>query len=597
VKKIIRLLLLATPFFFVVSIARADFVKDEVLIRYRKAVSTATMQEHARSFPSLKGIKKNLITKKRKMLLVKTKAGESVQNLVQRLKKDPLVESAQPNFIYKTSTVPNDTYYSSLWGVKNTGQAVKGYETFGPDLYLSEGNPGSAGADISLEKAWSVITDCSSTTVAVVDTGVAWDHEDLASNMWDGSAGGFNNHGYDTVDNDDDPSDGHGHGTHVAGTIGAIGNNSKGTVGVCWKASIMAVRVLDNDGSGTTASVVDGINWAVDHGAKVINLSLGGGSNDPLIEQAIDYAHTHDDVVSMAAGNENNNNDTSGRYPCNYKHPTNICVAALAQDYKRASFSNYGATNVDIGAPGVNIVSSWPTTRTDFDDNLQGWTSSSNNSTNWGQQIISSLDVLSVPANWNGVAQYALNTNAKTYSSIDMTGYKNVWMQYSILMNVGAGDSVKVFWDAGAFNPTGGTAKYSLTDSTGSYSYMYINDLTESCANTMCSTGFQLLADASANSTGVVLYHFKMVGFGSGTDGYNVISGTSMATPHVSGLAAMIWSMNPDYTAADVVEAIKGGGRASSALSGKSTTGKVINALGGISYIQKPQGVSAQAVP
>ena len=120
---------------------------------------------------------------------------------------------------------------------------------------------------MDIEAAWDYITDCSSMTVAVVDSGVNYNHTDLASNMWNGGAS-FPNHGFNFVNNNNDPMDRNGHGTHVAGIIGAIGNNSLGTTGACWKASIMAVRVLDAAGSGTTATVISGVNFAVANGAR-----------------------------------------------------------------------------------------------------------------------------------------------------------------------------------------------------------------------------------------------------------------------------------------------------------------------------------------
>ena len=151
----------------------------------------------------------------------------------------------QPNYIYHVAAVPNDTQYGQLWAFKNTGQTVN-TGTFTP-------NSGTSGDDMNIEPAWDRITDCSSVVVAVLDSGVNYNHEDLAANMWNGGSS-LPNHGHDFVDNDDDPMDPNGHGTHLAGVIGAVGNNGTGTVGVCQKASIMAVRVLDAAGNVTTAT-------------------------------------------------------------------------------------------------------------------------------------------------------------------------------------------------------------------------------------------------------------------------------------------------------------------------------------------------------
>ncbi|HEY1066747.1 MAG TPA: S8 family serine peptidase, partial [Pirellulales bacterium] len=293
--------------------------------------------------------------------------GKRVDLAIQEFLSDPNVEAAQPNYIYKTlTTVPNDTHYSKLWGLKNTGQLVAATGLGGPDTAWSQVTR-TSGADMDLESAWDLVTDCSSVVVAVVDTGVNFSQEDLADNIWDGDVASFPNGGWEYVSSSSGTnamSDPNGHGTHVAGTIGARGNNSKGTTGVCWDAKIMGVRALDATGSGTTSRIVLGVNFAVTNGAKVINLSVGGSSYDSAFSSAITNARDNGVIIVAAAGNDGTNNDASGTptYPCNYTQDNVICVAALTQGYGLASFSNYGSTSVDVGAPGVNIASSWPGT-------------------------------------------------------------------------------------------------------------------------------------------------------------------------------------------------------------------------------------------
>ena len=166
--------------------------------------------------------------------------------------------------------------------------------------------------------------------------------------------------GWNFVNNTNNPFDDHGHGTHTAGTIGAMGNNGIGVVGVNWNVMIMPLKFLDSSGNGSDLGASQAIRYAADHGARVSNNSWGGGSGGATIYNAINYAYSKGDVFVAAAGNSAVNTDTSPNYPSAYNLPNIIAVAALNSDGTLASFSNYGATTVDVGAPGVNIYSTVP---------------------------------------------------------------------------------------------------------------------------------------------------------------------------------------------------------------------------------------------
>jgi hypothetical protein len=211
--------------------------------------------------------------------------------------------------------------------------------------------------------------------VAVVDSGVDVAHPDLAPNLWadpgetgagreanglddDGDGLIDDRMGWDWVQGDNQPLDGNGHGTHVSGTIAARGDDATGVAGVAWSASIMPLRVLGDDGSGRVSDVVKAYGYAARHGARVLNASLGGGSFSRTERDAI--AAAPNVLFVVAAGNDGADNDATGSYPCNYGLDNVVCVAASDQSDGLASFSNYGATTVDIAAPGVNIASSWP---------------------------------------------------------------------------------------------------------------------------------------------------------------------------------------------------------------------------------------------
>jgi Subtilase family/Divergent InlB B-repeat domain/Right handed beta helix region len=262
--------------------------------------------------------------------------GMSVENAVTSLKKSSSVLYAEPDYQLQRFVIPNDTRFGELWGLHNTGQSG-----------------GTPGADISAPAAWDINTGSSKVIVAVTDTGVDYTHPDLAANMWSDTDG---THGYDFGDNDNNPMDDSAdanHGTHVAGIIGAVGNNNTGVVGVCWHVRIMAVKIADSNGNMYLSSAVAGIEYAVAKGAKVINASWGlsGGYSQDLYE-AIAAAQDAGVIFVAAAGNALNNNDLNPSYPASYDLGNIISVMATSNTDHQAFYSNYGLTSVDLGAPG-----------------------------------------------------------------------------------------------------------------------------------------------------------------------------------------------------------------------------------------------------
>ena len=298
--------------------ARPSYVADELLVKFKHGVAKAQQAQIVSAFGA-REIQR--VGKQQRFSRIKLQKGQSMQQALATYRADPNVEHVQPNYIYYAQVVPDDTEYNQLWGLSNPN-----------------------GNDIDAELAWNQITNCNNVIVAVLDSGVDYTHQDLATNMWDGSAAGYPNHGYDFVGEsifnlnpDDDPMPlgfVEEHGTHVAGTIAAVGDNDNGITGVCWQAQIMAVRVMDSIGAGLTSSIIEGITFAVDKGAKVINMSLGfQGTFDPAFSNAISYARDNDVVVVVAAGNAGTNNDTTSFYPCNFTQANLLCVAALDQNY------------------------------------------------------------------------------------------------------------------------------------------------------------------------------------------------------------------------------------------------------------------------
>jgi subtilisin family serine protease len=361
---------------------RPKYKEGEVIVKFRRGVSNkiAGMRAAAHAMSVEREFK--LLSKKKgqQYLLMKSQIN-TTNEIIEQLKNDPDVEYAEPNYFRYTlapqAVPPNDVYYNYLWGLKNTGQTG-----------------GTAGADIDAEGAWSTFTaGDSSVVIAVLDTGVDYNHPDLNNNMRTNSGDpvdGGDNDGNGYVDDyygwdattcafwdlntglcltpksaDGDPMDDAGHGSHVAGTIAAEGDNGIGVTGVNWTAQIMAVKFLNSQGVGTTADELNGISYILDTKAAgenivAVNASYGGSGFSQFQRDAIELLGNEGIIFVAAAGNDGNNNDNTPEYPCSHDLDNIICVAATDHDDSLASFSNYGSTRVDLAAPGVDILSSIP---------------------------------------------------------------------------------------------------------------------------------------------------------------------------------------------------------------------------------------------
>jgi subtilisin family serine protease len=288
----------------------------------------------------------------------------NTQALLKMMSNAPGVEFVEPNYIYETQLTPNDTNFGQLWGMNNTGQTVGGVA-------------GLNDADIDAVEAWDVSTGSNSIVVGVIDTGVDFNHPDLAANMWSAPAafsvtiGGqtincaAGTRGFNAVNNTCTPLDDNNHGTHCSGTIGGRGNNGAGVAGVNWTTSIMGLKFLTASGSGNTADAIECIQFAIQakqifgSGAnvRVLSNSWGGGGFSQALLDAINQANANNMLFVAAAGNSNVNTDTTPNFPSNYNAPNVLSVAATDNRDNKSSFSNFGATTVDLGAPGTAIVS------------------------------------------------------------------------------------------------------------------------------------------------------------------------------------------------------------------------------------------------
>ncbi len=256
------------------------------------------------------------------------------------------------------ANLPNDPMFEEQWALSNSGQ-----------------NGGKANADIKAVEAWEKTKGSKDVVIAVLDTGVKYNHPDLQSNMWirpdnvpqykDDELGTFNDlHGFNGTDNQSDPMDENGHGTHCSGIIGAEGDNSEGIAGINWNVTIMPLKFMGRGGYGTTKDAIEAINYAIDRkrngvNVRIISASWGSTAYSKALEDVIRAAGEEGILFVAAAGNNSTNNDKSPHYPSNYDLPNVISVAALDRNDNLASFSNYGAKTVHVAAPGREILSTW----------------------------------------------------------------------------------------------------------------------------------------------------------------------------------------------------------------------------------------------
>jgi subtilisin family serine protease len=574
------------------NIRKTSFKSGEVLVKFKYSVSFNARNSKISSFKASKLGEFS----RGEVVHVKLDESKDVMSAVREFSADSSVEYAQPNYIYyKFSTTPNDPDFSQQWSLENTGQTIT-------DGEYTTNNPGTSGYDMNITKAWDLVTDASSVTVAVVDSGINYNHEDLAANMWDGGTS-YPKHGYDFIDSDNDPMDLNGHGTHVAGIIGSVGNNSIGNAGVCWKVKLMAVRVLNASGSGTSVSISSGINFAVQNNAKVINLSLGGYSNDTVIANAITNAQTNGVLVVVAAGNDGINTDsgTTPVYPLNYTNSNIIGVAALDQSYSLAAFSNYGSTSVDVGAPGTNIKSlfngSWTVVTDDFNNSgTCDWTRSQNTDAGrWDYQEISGYDFITNPYNFDYTSKlYVSGMNSKAYKNFgaDITGTNAAYFEFFVAAYLEENyDYFRFNCKSSDSDPfTGGTNLMSFSGEGASYLSF---DISKYATTPDLTVGYQLTTDGSGLDYGVGIAEFKLNLLSLNTNSYKVLDGTSMAAPNVTGIAALLFAYNPEFTYTDVKNSIVNSGVSQTSLSGKTASGRSVDAWRAMYYINKPTGLTA----
>lgn len=354
-----------------------EAIAGEVLVKFRSSATPEGLARVARAadadrFERVGGIGVHLLRSRSK----------DIRALIEELAARPDVEYVEPNYILRAAAVPNDPLFPQLWRLQNTGQIVPPPPTPG-------GVAGTPGADISAVAAWDISTGSREHVVGVIDTGIDYNHPDLAANMWTAPAAftvqigdrtircEAGSHGFNALNNTCDPMDDDNHGTSVAGVIGAAGDNAEGVVGVNWTTSMMGLKIMNNFSVGTSVAAINAIEFAIqakaffaDTGAadvRVLNNSyfLTDNFGAPVFSQAlleqVRRSADNDMLFVAAAGNNGNNTDVTSppTYPASYNSPNVIAAAATDNRDSLLSFSNYGQNSVHLAAPGFNVLSTW----------------------------------------------------------------------------------------------------------------------------------------------------------------------------------------------------------------------------------------------
>ncbi len=588
-----------TLFAFSQNSGAAEYVPGEILVKFKDNVNTVNKNYlHA----NINSVKKRSF-KKIKVHHIKLPNNMNVEEAVKYYQQDPGVEYAEPNYIVRaTATTPDDTSFGSLWGLQK----------------------------IDAPEAWDTVTGSEDVIIAVIDTGVAYNHPDFydpgdlsINNIWtntgedlpdcdnglDDDGNGYIDdcNGWDFLNDDNDPTDYSGHGTHVAGTIAAYGNNSLGITGVMWRAKIMPVRFLGIDGYGSTADAVSAILYASENGAHVINNSWSGSGYSQALKDAIDAS---DAVVVCAAGNSSRNIDSISEYPAGYSSSNIISVAATDSSDNLAGFSNFGASGVDLAAPGVSIYSSIP----EFSFGAPDIVYSENFDTDTGPlpEFGSSSYLLgwqkndAVDSKWEVTEGTGKTGNSLEDSPFSADYFNNSapWTGYMTPINTEEKDYLYTFtfqWKGSLLSDdhlyiiysVNGLRWYAVDDINGTqYNFAsYSTDRFTVIAEAYDSfyLGFGMITDNSGVADGVYLDDIEVIRKKITISNYDYTnySGTSMAAPHVSGVAGLILSQNSALTNIQVINMILDNVDKTSSLSGKVDTGGRLNAA---NAIQAPPG-------
>jgi len=611
------------------KVNKKDYVEGEILVKYKDSkinLETYSGRIVATNFAIVKSMEKVEDLRKNNISVLKIKDGKTVEQKIVEIKNDPNIEYAEPNYKrYPANINTNDTYRDNLWGLDNTGLTING-------------TTGTDNKDIDAPEAWEInegIND--DVIIAVIDDGVAYNHPDLQANMWvgtncvkeDGNLLGNCNHGYDFENDDKIPlPDESSHGTHIAGTIAAVKNNAKGIIGVAPQAKIMAIK-FDFD----ILSEIKAIDFAIRNGAKIINASFGGSGFSQAEEDAINRFKTAGGIFIAAAGNNGTNNESVHEYPSDYDLNNIISIAATDQNDNLASFSNYSTNSVDVGAPGVNIYSTViaeesayssvlnesfetitpPAIPLNFISTGYFGTYALDGGTYWGKVLYGDL---SYPYTNNvdttiTSPSYNLNASGATidfWTKCDTEYITTDWADYMQLEYSADGSTFspavdpyfgdEFRWDEPTLDLLNGEDPLNSADG-ALFHYANIS-IPEKYLTSNFKLRLRWVTNSSDNNyDGCLVDDIKItkqivVNDKDGSDEkYDYKNGTSMAAPHVAGLAGLIWGFKPELSYSEVKDTILTTGDDIPSLHGITSSGRRINAQKALETINPAKAITA----
>ncbi len=569
--------------------AAGTYAPGELLVKYTPGTLGAARASRASSggFRALNAIEAQNI------LVVRLPADISVEEAIDIFRQDPLVEYAEPNYYRYLSRTPGDTFYSALWGLPK----------------------------IKAPEAWDIVSDCRPAVVAVVDSGADYLHPDLAANMWanageiagngiDDDGNGYidDTAGWDFVFEDNRPFDADGHGTHVTGTLAAVGNNARGVAGLCWDAQVMVLRAFDAIGVGTVADTIEAMQYARQNGARIVNASYTGSTFSQAERDAVSDLGAAGILLVASAGNESADNDLTPSYPAGYDTGSIIAVAATDPGDNLAWFSNVGLRTVHVAAPGVEIKSTYLTEVTPFSENFEldpvGWLLDPP----IGRTAPGYNSAFALADSPGGNYENSIDIGAVS-PAFDLSDSRASRLEFFLRGRMDPGDRLWVETAEGPGGPwtarrvwlqspfSGSWSSYDEGVS-GNFTFAWRQaeiDLTD--VDGAAQAHFRLRFQT--NDDGVVADGYRIdnvavSGLKIGSEAYRLLSGTSMAAPHVSGLAALVWAQDPGLTLAQTRARILDGVDRLAGLSGKVLTAGRVNAFNSIRGVAAvPSGFAA----